>query len=128
MISIEFQSTIRTIMDTHFNSFGDNRMTFGAFLRRAAWANECKTPTSVCSFVGGELHKFTPSDIGNATSVALVIRGLHILDVEIFKGNELVLIHQLARCLMSKVIASIGRPFVGVTKRLDNLTPLCTTL
>ena len=115
-------------MDTHSYVFGNDDATPGAFLRRAAWVNECNTPTSVCSFVGSELHELTPSNIRNAAANCLVPVGLHILDVEFFKGNELVFIHQLARFLMGKVIAPIGGSFVGMTQCLNDLTALSAAL
>ena len=114
-------------MDTHRQVFGNNHATTGAFLRGAAWVNQCHTPTSVCSFVGGELHEFSPSNIGNAAADGLVSVNLHILNVKFFKGNELVFIHQLTRFLVSEVIAPIRRSFVGVTKGFNDLAARCTT-
>ena len=51
-------------MNTHSYIFGNDNTTTGAFLRRAARINQCDTPTSVCSFVGSELHELTPSRTG----------------------------------------------------------------
>ena len=114
-------------MDTHRQVFGNNRATTRAFLRGASWVNQCYTPTSVCSFVGGVLHELTPSNIRYVTVDCLVAasRGplLHLFDVELFKGNELVFVHQLARFLMSEVVAPICGPFIGVAKGFDDLAP-----
>jgi hypothetical protein len=104
-------------MDTYSQVFGNNRSTTGAHLRCAPGVNQCDTPTSIRSFVGGELHELTPGHIGNAPVDGLVARPkgtrLHILNVEFFKGNKLVLVDQLARLLTSKVTTAIGRAYAG---------------
>lgn len=115
-------------MDTHRQVFGNNLTTTGAFLRGASWVNQCHTPTSVCSFVGGVLHELTPSNIRYAAVDCLVAIRLHIFDVELFKGDELVFVHQLARFLVGEVVAPICCPFVGVAKGFDYLAPFRATL
>ncbi len=99
-------------MDTYRQVFGNNDATTGACLRCASWVDPRDTPTSVCSFVGSELHELTPGHIRYAACDVLVACRCascgsdHILNVEFFKGNELVLIDQLARFLMGKVTAA----------------------
>lgn len=114
-------------MDTHRQVFGNNRTTTGACLRSAAWVDLHYHPTSVCSFVGGELYELTPCNIRNAPANCLVAVDLHILNVEFLKSDELVFIHQLARFLVSEVVASIRRSFIGVTKGFDDLASCCAT-
>lgn len=107
-------------MDTNLNVFGNNRTTTGAFLRCASWVNVHHSPTSFFRFVGGELHELTPSYIRNAPADCLVSVDLHILDVELFKGDELVFVDQFARFLMSKVCATVSGTLVGVAQSMNN--------
>jgi hypothetical protein len=46
----------------------NNRTTTKASLRSASSVNQCNTAAGILSFVGGELHKLTPGNIGNATA------------------------------------------------------------
>lgn len=100
-------------------------------MRGASWVNQCNTPTSVCSFVDGVLHELPPSNIRDAAVDCLVAAPsrppLHLFDSELFKSDELVFVDQLARFLVSKVIAPMRSTFVGVTKCLDDLAPLWTS-
>ena len=66
-------------MDTYRQVFKNNRTTTGACLRCTSRVNQCDTPTSVCSFVGGELHELTPGYIGNATADCLAAVDLRLL-------------------------------------------------
>src|SRR5262245_32612740 len=112
MVTVQLETAMRTIVETNRQVFGNNFTTAGTHLRCVAWVNECHTPTSVCSFVSGELHELTPGDIGNVAADDFVARDLHFLYVQFFKGNKLVFADQLARLLMCKVLAPIGRTFV----------------
>ncbi len=127
MISIQFQPAMGTIMNTHFNAFRDNRMATGAHLRCTPGVNECHHPTSVCSFVGGELHELTPGYIGNAAGVAFIFRGLHVQNVEFLKSDELIFVHQFTRLLMGEVAPSIRHPLVSVIKGVDYFLALKAT-
>ena len=101
-------------MDTYRQVFGNNRTR--TLLRCASGVDEHHRPTSIRSFVGGELDELTPSHISNAPADCLVSVDLHLLNVKVFKGNELVFVDQLARFLVRKVAPSIGRTFVGMAR------------
>jgi hypothetical protein len=124
-------------MATYRQVFGNNDTRVpigrGAGLRSASGVNQCDHPTSVLSFVGGELHELTPDYIRNAPADRfagalrhrLVAVRLHLLNVEFLKSNELVFIHQFARFLVSEIVAPIRSSFVGMTKGFDDLALLC---
>jgi len=117
-------------MSSDMQTFRNDLTTAGAILRRASWVNERYTTTSVFCFVRGELRELPPSYVSNAPAngfVAIPVFGLHIPNIQILKRNELVLIDQLPRFLMSKVATTIRRPFVCVTKRVNDLVPFQTT-
>ena len=118
-------------MDTYRQVFGNNRATTGACLRSASWVNQRHPSTSVFSFVGGELHELTPSHVRNAPADRLRPMGtrvdLHLLNVEFFKSNELIFIHQFTRFLVCEVVAPIRRTLVGMTQGVNNLAPLGAT-
>ena len=115
-------------MDTNTEVFGNNSATTGTHLRCAFGIDEHHQPTSVCSFVGSELHELTPSHISNAPADRLVAIDLHISNIQVFKRNELVFVDQLARFLMSEVATAIGRTFVSMTERMHNLAPFGAVL
>ena len=117
---------MRTIVNTHGQIFGNNSTAARACLRCAPGVNEHHQPTSMRSFVGGELHELTPGYIRYTAADGLAPIDLHALNVQVFKGNELVLIDQLARLLVRKVFAPVGRTFVGMAKGTNYLAALRT--
>jgi hypothetical protein len=108
-------------MDTHGQVFGNNRMAARAHLRCASRVNQCHTTTGAFSLVHGELHELTPGHIRYAATDRLVSVDLHLCDVQIFKGNELVFVDQFAGFLVGEVAPALGRSFVGMAKSVNHL-------
>src|SRR5687767_8754812 len=104
------------IMDAYRQGFRNNHIATGTHLCRTTGINLYHYPTSVCSFVGRELYELTPGDVSNAAGDCLQIRALHILNVKLLKGDELVFVDQLMGFLMSEVTAAVSRSIIGVTK------------
>ncbi len=111
--------------------FRNDLTTVRAVLRRASRVNKRYATTGPFCLVRGELRELTPGYVSNALAdglAAIPVFGLHVLNIQILKRDELVCIHQLARFLMSKVTAAISRPFVGVAQCVNNLSPFGTAL
>lgn len=87
-------------------------------MRRALGVNQRHTTTSLFRFVRSELHELTPSHICYALFDGSPAVLLHVLNVKVLERDELVVIDQLARFLMSKVTATIGSAAVGAPARL----------
>ena len=115
-------------MDRITNGFGNNLTTARACSRCASRVYVRHTSTSFLRFVGGELHAWTPSHIGNAAGDGFVAGDLHSLNVEFFKGDELVCIDPFAGCLVRVVWATVGSTSVGVWQGTHNLASFWTTL
>lgn len=92
VITMDVQAAMRTIMHAYRQVFRDKGMTTAAHLRSPFRVNLYRDSTSVCSFVERALHELTPSDIRDAAVNVPVSVGLHPLNVQFFKSNDLVFV------------------------------------
>ena len=65
-------------MNTLRQIFGNQHTTTRAHFACVVWVNLQTQPTSICRFVGCELCKLTPRDIGNAL-VQFVAKDLGVI-------------------------------------------------
>lgn len=107
--------------------FRNDRATTGALLRRAPGVNQRHTTTSFFRFVHSELHELTPGHICYALVDGPPAVLLHVLNVKVLEGDELVLVHQPARLLMSKVAATVRGAAISVLQGAHNLAALWTS-
>lgn len=101
-------------MDTNTQVFRDKRTTARTHFTGIAGINLQECPTSICRFVGHELCKLRPRNIGYAL-VEFIAKDLgvichHFSDGKLFKDDDAKFISQSTRYLMGKV-----SPFVGDT-------------
>src|SRR5690554_1236332 len=119
---------MRTVMLSDRQVFRNDSATTGALLRRASGVNQRHTTTSFFRFVRSELHELTPGHICYALVDGSLAVLLHVLNVKVLEGDELVLVHQPARLLMSKVAATVGGAAVSVLQGANHLASLWTSL
>ncbi len=83
-----------TRMNTDRQTFKDNFATVSArtALSRIARVDLHKRSTSIFRFVGRELCKHSPCGVANALVQAVPVAVLHVLNVQIFKRDDLILI------------------------------------
>lgn len=118
---------MRTFMFSDRQVFRDNLATTSTHLRCAPGVNQYHSPRSFFRFRLTELYKFTPGRIGYAPVDGLVAVLLHVLNVQVFKGNELVFIDQLSTFLMREVVAPVRLALVGMTKGVHGLAAFLAT-
>ncbi len=115
-------------MDANTQIFFDNFTTPAAQLRRVFWINEYDTTTGPRCLVRGELHELIPSYVRNATVNDFLAIRLHVLNVQLFKNNEPILIDEFSTFLMSKICSSVSLSLVSVLQRANRFSPFDTTL
>jgi len=94
-------------MDTFRQRLLDNLTTTRTQLRRIAGINGNDFPTGPFCLVGGHAYQFSPRSVGDALVQAAPVAILHVLDVQVFKHNDLIFVYQLAAQLMRKVAPPI---------------------
>jgi len=113
-------------MNTDRQPFRNNFAATGTLLRCTLGVDQYDSPTSFFRFVLTELYESSPGYICYAPVDYFVPVGLHILNLQVLKSNELMFIDQFSTFLMSKIIAPVRLSLVGVTKRMDRLVSLKT--
>ncbi len=88
----------------------------GTSLGCVSGVNQCHASTSICSFVGDELHQLKPGSVRDGFSQAVVAE--HSLAIEFFKGDCAVFVNQSTAKFMSKVLSPISYPLVDMRYRL----------
>jgi len=76
MITVEDEATMRTVMYTHTEVFGNKRTATRTLFACIAWINLQEQSTSIFRFVGCELRKLTPSNISYALLLSLLPKTL----------------------------------------------------
>ena len=117
VVSIENETAVRTIVNTDGQVLWDNFTASRTILRSSPRINSRRQPTSVLSFIGREVYELTPCSIGNTLVYAAPIAVLHILDIQVLKGDDLILINQSPAQLVSKIVAATGNAMMNM---LDN--------
>ena len=127
MISIQNKTT-GAIMDSVEQCFFNNLSASRAYFARVARINKYHGSTSFFRFVGRELYELVPRYVANAfvkfASKTLGMIAHHVFDVELFKGNDLVLIHYLPGKLVSKVSSFICYFLMETNKIVASLLPV----
>lgn len=108
-------------MNTLGQFLRDNLPTARTSLRGVTWINQDDTTASFFRFARGELYELMPGNVPDAFVQAAVRAVFHVDDVQVFKGDKLVLVDQLARFLMRKVAATVSNALVNVVD--DPLAP-----
>lgn len=101
-------------MNTVRQAFRNHRMAMGALLGGVAWVNPYDSPTSLFSFVGDVLYQLVPGSITDALVQATIGPVLHVLDVQVFKGDDLIDIHKFSTQLVGDVSTLVGYALVDV--------------
>jgi len=101
-------------MNSHTQILRDNLPTTGTHLRGATRINEHNCPTSFFRFVRTVLRKLTPGGIRDAFVHTTPVAVLHILNVQLLKGKQLINVNQSAARLVSKVTAAIGNSLMDM--------------
>ena len=112
---------MRAIVNTDTQVFGNDFTTTGTFLRRAARVDQYHRATSVFSFVRAILYELSPRHVRDVTIDNGFSIRQHVLNVQLFKGYELIRVDQLTACLMGEVGAAVGRPLIGVLQSVNDL-------
>ena len=108
-------------MITDTQILANNFTATGARLRCILGINQYHTPTSFCRFVRGELHELTPGHISYAPVDDMVPVGLHIRNIQILKGDELVFVHQFAAFLVREILEAVGLPLISMLQGVNRL-------
>jgi len=74
------------------------------------------------------LYESSPGYVRYAPVDGLITVLLHILNIQVLKGNELVFIHQFMRLLMSKIVTPISLALVSVLQSMNNFMSFPTSL
>ena len=106
--------------------FGNHLTTTGAQLRRVLRVNPYDTTQSLRRFKHGEPHELTPGHIRDTSVDQMVPVGLHVLNIQILKGNPLVGIHQLTTFLVREILATVSLPLIRVLQSMDRFLALRT--
>lgn len=115
-------------MDSSLQILVNHRTAPGAQLRCVSGVNQHNTTTSAFRLVRSELHKFFPAHIRNAPVDLMVPVGLHPLNIQVLKSDELIGINQLPAFLMGEILTPVGLPLVGVLQGADNSLALWAAL
>ncbi len=104
-------------MNTNRQLLGDNFTATRTQLGGVAWINQYDTPASTCRLARRDLYELIPRSVTNALVHAAVVAVHHVGNIQIFKGDQLVHVDQLARFLVRKVVAAIGDSLVNMIER-----------
>ncbi len=106
--------------------FGNNFTATRTQLRRVLGVNQYHTPPGFCRLVRGELHELTPGHICNALVDDLIPVGLHTTDIQILKGDKLVLVDQFSAFLVREILPPVRLALVGVLQGVNRFSPRWT--
>lgn len=123
MITICGQATPRTLMPALAEGFRRVRSA-GACLTRATRVNLHELSASVFSFVGNQVEKGSPSGIPDRLRQHSTGKSL---DVQIFDGNQAVIINQPTTNLVVKVCALVANVKVRALQKLNGFTSVIAT-
>jgi hypothetical protein len=115
-------------MHSHTQSLRNALTTTGTFLSRAPGRNVCRPATTLFRFVRGEPHELTPGYIRYAPIDRLKALTLHTSNIQLLKGDELVVVDQLTRFLMGKVVAPLGDALMSMLQGMNGFATLWATL
>jgi hypothetical protein len=110
MVTIQGQPTAYALMDTLFQSFLLAMPTTRAVLARVGRVDRHILPTSICCFVGHEGGELRPCGILNTLRQTMIMH--HLIDGQIFNGNHVEAIDDLAALLMGKISTSMSNRVV----------------
>lgn len=101
-------------MDTLGQVFRDNLVAARTHLRRVVWVNSDTHPTSFRRFVGRVLSQLSPRSIIDTLIHTAPVAILHLLNVQVLKGDDLKFVHQASTQFVRKVFAPVGNASVDV--------------
>src|SRR5688500_2841072 len=113
-------------MNTKAQIFPVHFTTPATHLTGVTWIDLPCTWPSIFSFVRCELNKLTPGRIGDGFRKTMILE--HSFDVELFKNDDSVLVHQFSTFLMGKISALVGDSLMNVSYYFSLLAAFWTAL
>src|SRR5712691_8327186 len=110
MVSVECQPTARASVHTLCQRLFLTMATARTILARVRWVDRYKRSTGTCCLVGYERSELRPRRILNAFGEAVIVH--HLIDGEVFYGNDIEAIDHTAALLMGKVGTSVTDPLM----------------
>jgi len=110
-------------MDTDRQPFGDYGSTARAVLGSATREHLQKHAPSLCRFDARVLEELPPGRISHALVERSMPVGLHVLNVQIFVNDNLIVVDQLATRLVRKVGAAVRDPLIDVLHNAPGFRP-----
>src|SRR5262245_43425729 len=108
-------------MQTLTERLGNSLPTTRTLLRGIPGVYVCDTTTGTCCLVRRDPHKLAPGDIGNRLRQAMVLQ--HVGNLERFKGQDAMRMHQTSSSLVAEIIAAVGNPLMDVGDDLATSHP-----
>ena len=101
-------------MDANIQIFRNNVTATRTHPCRAVWVNPWRQPTSPFCLVSCEVHELTPGSVTNTLVHAAPVPILHILNVQVLKSDDLVLVDQSPTQFVSEVFTAIADTGINV--------------
>ena len=108
---------MRARVDTNGQGFFNQSATTRTHLGRVARVNCYHAATGPFCLVRRVLYQLIPGGVTDAFIQAVPALGLHLLNVQVLKGDELVAVHQLPAELVGEIPTAVGYSFMDM---LDN--------
>jgi hypothetical protein len=110
-------------MDTHRQILGDRDSTTRTLLGSPPWEDLQERAASLCRFAARVLEELRPSCIGNALVERSILIGLHVWNVQVFAGDDLIGVDELPACLVRKIGAAVRDALVNMLHDAPGFAP-----
>lgn len=121
MVTIQHQPTAGALVHTFRQGFLLSVSALRTVLACVGWIDRYVLPTSICCFVRQVCSELRPGSILDALSETVIVH--HLVDGQVFHGNDIEAVDDLAALLMRKVPTAVTDALMDTG---DNLAALGT--